>query len=32
MVIVTNTDEYSSVTPDLGPCAAGKAVVRVEKK
>ena len=31
MVIVTNTDEYSSVTSDLGPCAAGKAVVRVSK-
>ena len=31
MVIVTNTDEYSNVAPDLGPCAAGKAVVRVSK-
>jgi PTS system sucrose-specific IIC component len=31
MVIVTNTDDYSSVTPQLGACEAGKAVVNVSK-
>ncbi len=31
MVIVTNSDEFASVTPMLGACTAGQAVVKVAK-
>ena len=31
MLIITNTDDYASVTPTLGATSAGEAVVRVTK-
>jgi len=31
MLIVTNSDDYSDVAADLGPCAAGKSVVTLHK-
>ncbi len=31
MVIVTNSDDFKSVEPALGPCAAGKEVVKLSK-
>ena len=31
MVIVTNSDDYKSITPNLGKCEAGQAVIKLAK-